>query len=282
MGRLRFLRRTTSLIVILLAIATSPEIASADFSNNQEESNVSSNGTTVRVEIILDSNGVLRPVGTPGASSNPTYSECEFTLVEIPTWFEALDAIGEPTSPDAIPYWLLCGTATVDAFWVSPQDLVDYDSIAWAEADRYVREVLAPTLNIEVNPAGYSITGIPSWFWVDGWNGAPIFTSVSAPFGATVDVSLQLIDVEWDFGDGTTPWRGDLGLAYPSESPVQHNFERRSTSKESPDGTFEVSATVSIAPSYRLNGGGEIALSPNLTANVQVPLVVRQLQAVLR
>lgn len=243
---------------------------------------VISDGTVVRVELTVDSNGIVRPVGTPGASSNPTYSECEFTLVEIPTWFEALDAIGEPTSPDAIPYWLLCGTATVDAFWVSPQDLVDYDSIAWAEADRYVREVLAPTLNIEVNPAGYSITGIPSWFWVDGWNGTPILTSVAAPFGASVDVSLQLIDVEWNFGDGSTSLRGDLGLAYPSESPVQHNFERRSTSKENPDGTFEVSATVSIAPSYRLNGGGEIALSPNLTANVQVPLVVRQLQAVLR
>ena len=201
--------------------------------------------------------------------------------MEIPTAAEAFEALGEPPSPDAIPYWLMCGSALVRPLWVTPDMVVDVDDVVRGEAQRYVETVLGPGLAMGVAPADFAVTGVPASFWVDGWDGAPIAVPPINPFGDTIDITLTLESVTWDFGDGTPSTAADLGVAPPATSSVRHNFTDRSTSPTAPDAAYTASATVTVAVTYRLNGGPDTPVTPPLTTTVTTPVVVREAQVVL-
>ena len=149
-----------------------------------------------------------------------------------------------------------------------------------AEAERYVRTVLAPGLSIGTSPPANVLVGLSTWFWMEGWDGAPINVAVAAPWGATVNVELSLSDVRWDFGDGAAPAEGDLGRPYPEESQIQHVYTHRSTSRTSPDGAYSVTASIQIDVRYWYEGMGPFGVAPLVQEHAQ-PVVVRQLQAVL-
>jgi hypothetical protein len=126
---------------------------------------------------------------------------------------------------------------------------------------------------IGVRPEGRGITGIPSLFWVDGYDGEPLQATESA-FGLTVAVTIQLVDVTWDFGDGSPTSRGGLGEAWPEHSSVQHNYAVASGDEH----PYTVTATLLFQPTYTVNGVAGAPLEP-----IQVPAsrtyVVHQLQA---
>ena len=90
-------------------------------------------------------------------------------------------------------------------------------------------------------------------------------------FGVTIDVRMTSASVTWDFGDGTTE-DGDLGIAYPAESLVQHTYAT--------DGAFDVSATIALVPEYRIDGGPWITLA-NLEAQAEAEHAVEERQAVI-
>ncbi|QGG93933.1 hypothetical protein [Actinomarinicola tropica] len=217
-------------------------------------------------------------VGHRGGSGNAP--SCTYTLVEIPTAAEAYEILGEPPSVDAVPYWLMCGSAMIRPLWVTPDQVVDLDDVVRGEAQRYVETVLGPQLSIGVAPAEFAVTGVPASFWVDGWDGQRIAVPPISPFGETIEVFLDLETVTWDFGDGTTA-SGDLGAAPPAASTVRHNYTDRSTTPSDPDRGYATDATVTIAVAYRIDGGPEVAVNPPLTATTARPVVVRELQAVL-
>ena len=78
---------------------------------------------------------------------------------------------------------------------------------------RRLRTTQSATASVSSAPAPgeiKAVTGIPSYFWVDGYDGAPINETVTG-FGVTVAVSITLGTVEWDFGDGTPHVTGGLG-----------------------------------------------------------------------
>ncbi|MBK5224796.1 MAG: hypothetical protein JJE52_18360 [Acidimicrobiia bacterium] len=201
--------------------------------------------------------------------------------MEIPEASFSLRDAGEPPSEAARPYWIYCGGAREGATWIDPEDVVDYDEIARTGAAEYVRDVLGPGLAISTNPASYGLVGMPTWNWVDGWDGQPIAVPTISAFGDSVDITLRFQQARWDFGDGTPTQSGDLGRVYPVESTVQHNYTVRSTSRAEPDGTYTVAATATISATYRLNGGPEIAVDPPLTTTATAPVIIRQAQAVL-
>jgi hypothetical protein len=103
---------------------------------------------------------------------------------------------------------------------------------------------------------------------------------VVAPWGDSIDLELSLIDVEWNFGDGSPAIVADLGEPHPAESSVQHLYTTRSTSRAEPDGAFTVSARVRIGVRYWYDGQGPFAVAPLSTTHA-APVVVRQIQAVL-
>lgn len=108
-----------------------------------------------------------------------------------------------------------------------------------------------PNLFVSMNPST-GVTGLPSWFWLGG--GSPAMPPATATAGPlTVTVQATLIDVVWDFGDGTQYDSGSsLGRAYPQQSDVSHNYQADTFSVP---GGYSVSATLRFAVSYSVNSG---------------------------
>jgi hypothetical protein len=210
-----------------------------------------------------------------GGGSGPS---CELTVVRMPT----LDAVGMPEGvfEGAIPVQIRCGQAVVDERWTAPGEVIDIDAEAAAAARQYVESVLGPSLSMETSPPANILVGLSTWFWMDGWDGQPINTSVVAPWGEAIDLELSLDHVVWDFGDGSPPEQGDLGQAHPATSSVQHVYTDRSTSRAAPDGAYEASAQVHLNVRYWYEGEGPFSV-PALVHTHTAPVVVRQLQAVI-
>jgi hypothetical protein len=128
---------------------------------------------------------------------------------------------------------------------------------------------LWPNLSVGVNP-DTGLTGLQSWFWLRPANAA------MRPAGATagpltVTVRAALIDVLWDFGDGSRADAGlDLGQAYPRESAIRHVYQ---TDTFQLAGGYQVLATLRFGVWYSVNSGswrflGTKAKSFNLSYSV--------------
>lgn len=192
---------------------------------------------------------------------------CSWSVVFAPVLVEAP---GPQPHPDARLALLLCDGVIHRTIWVAPTDIIDLDALAEDEAQRYVEDVLVPTIRIGVNPAARGLVGLPSWFWIDGFTGSVQAPPITA-FGLTVDVRMSSRTVTWDFGDGTTR-AGDLGQAYPAESSVQHAHQR--------DGTFTITADVDLVPEYRVGAGPWLTL-PGLQVSATAQHEVEERQAVV-
>jgi hypothetical protein len=142
-----------------------------------------------------------------------------------------------------------------------------------ALVEQAVREVRVVPAGVEVRPAEHGVTGVPSMFWVQGYDGVPIVRSESA-FGVTVTVRIRLVDVEWDFGDRTGIVHGGLGEAWPEESSVQHNY-RHASGRE----PYVVTATLVFEPT--VEGADAGALDP-IRVTFRHDYRVSQIQAVGR
>lgn len=223
----------------------------------------------------LDPGSHLRSRSSRGEGSS---GPCEMSVVVLPDL--AAVPIATEVFEGAIPVQVRCGLAILDEMWVAPADVVDVDAEARGAAERYVRSVLAPRLSMGTSPPANVLVGLSTWFWLDGWDGSPLRTSVVAPWGESISIEMTLAGVDWDFGDGASH-RGDLGDPYPAESSVQHVYTHRSTSPSAPDGAYDVTASVQINVRYWYDGGGPYAVSP-LVEDHTAPVIVRQLQAVLR
>jgi len=108
-----------------------------------------------------------------------------------------------------------------------------------------------PNLNVGVNP-DRGLTGLQSWFWLRPANAAiPPASATAGPL--TVTVRAALIDVLWDFGDGSRTDAGlDLGQAYPRESAIRHVYQ---TDTFQLAGGYQVLATLRFGVWYSVNSG---------------------------
>jgi hypothetical protein len=108
-----------------------------------------------------------------------------------------------------------------------------------------------PNLAMGVNP-GQGLTGLSSWFWLGG--GTPSMPDATASAsGMTVTVRATLVDVIWDFGDGSGYDSGwDVGQAYPASSDVQHVYQTDTFGR--PAG-YLISALLRFKVTYSVNGG---------------------------
>lgn len=79
------------------------------------------------------------------------------------------------------------------------------------------------------NPQGTGLVGLETWLWLSP---APTEMSIGEP-GSGVEYTLTAspVEVDWDFGDGTTtrfPGLTGFGRAYPGASPVAHTYQAHS------------------------------------------------------
>jgi hypothetical protein len=152
-----------------------------------------------------------------------------------------------------------------------------------------------PDAHVRMNP-NLGMAGVPSWFWVDNYDGQPYGASRSVSTPPAVDSSVSTDEVpaddprrqggsvtvevrifpthyHWSFGDGAGSEVQSLGHPYPAPSDVQHRFA--STSQG-----FPVELTITFGAEYRVNGGGWQAL-PGMERTYRSDYQVQQAQTVL-
>jgi hypothetical protein len=170
--------------------------------------------------------------------------------------------------PEYSVYHVWCsdlgGDHYLGSVWLRPEQFgVDPRAIA----ERLVRDLPYPAATIGANPTGRGLTGLASWFWVEGYTAAPVTDTVRA-FGLTVSVEAVPASVSWDFGDGTTARGLGLGTPPPGRSDVQHVFETRGGP------TVRVRAVIRLAVRWRAGAGPWATLDPvTRTAVLDYPVV---------
>jgi len=179
-------------------------------------------------------------------------------------------------------YWVTCVDGLGGRFdeigWIA--DIVDVDAEVWSFAAWYLAEVAPPPMAIGVSPAGRAVVGTETWFWIEGYRGAPLFSRHDV-VGFTVDVRFDLVAVDWDYGDGTGDRLGPQGLGVPgARGAPWRRYTHRST-VPSPDAALTVAATARFDISYTFEGRGPFRVDPPVTSTVDRPLVVREAQALL-
>jgi hypothetical protein len=179
--------------------------------------------------------------------------------------------VPDQRDPDDRLYALYCDAEYRGLAWLGARDFVASPSDPVLE--QLVRRIELLPAQVHVRPDTRGVTGIPSLFWVDGYDGAPIRETLTA-FGVTVTVEATLRDAVWDFGDGTPRVHTGLGEAWPRRSSVRHNY-----ADPSPAGGYPVTVQVTLEPTYSVDGGAPASLPP-IVLTFTRSYEVREVQAV--
>lgn len=195
-------------------------------------------------------------------------------------WFVA----GAASHPDQVPYAVTCDGAFLGIVWLpgattpgsvrvvtDPGGTVDPRSLVQSLLDTLV----LPDIQIGVNPET-GLVALPSWFWVEGYDGTPIVRSASLG-GVAVDVELTAEDYRWSFGDGAALATTSLGRPYPAQSDLVHTYEQ---SSESAGGVYALRLTITFHVRFRVGDGPWLPLAPIVRTFI-ADYPVQQAQAVL-
>lgn len=255
-------RATAVAAIALLTIAVLVSPARAE----RRDVDATTNGDGVDVLFTHHEDGTVTGHSRAGTSSC-TWSA---TLVDP---LQIADPQMAPPQPndDAQLYALYCDDEYRGLAWLGPRQFTNAPTQPLTE--ELLRRVQIMPAAVNVRPDSRGVTGIPSLFWVEGYDGAPIQQSVSA-FGVTVAVTATLTDVAWDFGDGTPVVHGSLGEAWPQRSSVQHNYVNPSTGPG-----YHVTVRLTFQPTFTVNGSGGGPLAPIVLTFVR-DYVVNEVQAV--
>ncbi len=245
------------------------------------------NGVTVFIRVTHES-----PGSVPGSSSSTSAStgrtrSCRISAQNIgivlsnSSWYQAEQAahpdhvFGSVSCDDGFFafIWIPVGTPAGGSVQVVFVDGAGVDPVAVAL--ELLNHLPIPDVAIQANPAT-GLVALPSWFWIDGYDGSPISSSDSLS-GMTVDVEIEPLVYRWSFGDGTTAETTSLGQRYPAESDIRHVYEQSSLAA---GGAYTVTVDVTFAARYRVNGGAWEALEP-ITRSFSNDYPVQQLQSVL-
>jgi len=231
---------------------------------------------------------------TPGSSSDSSSSDtssssgggwsCTADVMNIGNatreWFERESAL----HPGEAPWVVQCDNGFMSIVWL-PIDVgasevnvvvVQGDPVNPASvAAELLDHVPVPAITVGINP-GVGLVALPSWFWVEGYDGLPITASDTLD-GTTVEVEITPTSYHWTFGDGAALESTSLGQHYPEESDIRHTYEQSSLSV---GGTFPVSVEITFSARYRVDGGPWQPLDP-ITRSFTTAYPVQQLQSIL-
>lgn len=219
--------------------------------------------------------------GTGGDSSAPSCTaEVMSGGLDVLAWLMA----EAPLHPGEVPWTVQCDDGFFGVVWVpddvdpadvqvvvGPPDPIDPASVAAELRDH----LPVPDIAISANP-DTGLVALPSWFWIDGYDGAPISSSDTLG-GVTVEVQIVPQRYTWSFGDGASLETTSPGEPYPAESDIQHSYEQSSLGA---GGAFAVTVEISFSAQYRVNGGAWQSLDA-ITRSFTGDYPVQQLQSVL-
>ncbi|NJD66813.1 MAG: hypothetical protein FIB00_16500 [Chloroflexi bacterium] len=245
------------------------------------------NGVTVYIRVTEQSPGSVGGPSSNSSVSTASTRSCRLSVHNIgivlsqSPWYQQERAahpnhvFGSVFCDDGFStfVWIPVGTPTdanVQVVFVDG-DAVDPVTVAL----ELLNHLPIPDIAIEANPST-GLVALPSWFWVDGYDGSAISSS-DALSGVEVDVEIQPLSYRWSFGDGTTAETTSLGQRYPDESDIQHVYEQSSLAA---GGAYTITVEVTFAAQYRINGGAWEALGP-ITRSFSNDYPVQQLQSVI-
>ena len=157
----------------------------------------------------------------------------------------------------AIGYDVMCNGVT-SIHWVLPPAAApkpDASKALRAIYDFVSATVTLPHMAVAANPTAMGITGLASYFWISGYQGAPV--TASKPDGTfTVNIVATPVSYTWGFGDGnsfTTPGQGPPSTA----SAVTHTYSVMSSrSPYALAGRYLVAVTASFDIRFQVTGPG--------------------------
>ena len=123
-----------------------------------------------------------------------------------------------------------------------------------ALADQASSRQAWPTLLLRTNPST-GLTGLASWFWLNGSATMPDAVASSGPL--TVRVRARPVGVTWEFGDGLGYDSSDLGQAFPAVSDIQHTYQADTYGLAN---GYTVDAALRFLVTYSVNGGPWLTL----------------------
>lgn len=221
--------------------------------------------------------------GVGGADGDYSAWVCTADIMNIGNALLAWFMEESQNHPGAAPWIVRCNDEFIGIVWVpidteppdveivvGPADPIDPVSVAQELRD----QIPIPEMTISANP-DTGLVALPSWFWIDGYDGTPI-TASSSLGGVTVEVEITPQEYRWDFGDGGALETLSPGQPYPAESDVRHTYQQSSLST----GVFTVTVEITFAARYRVNGGAWESLEP-ITRSFEDAYPVQQLQSVL-
>ncbi|MFF1676122.1 hypothetical protein ACFVYG_08825 [Streptomyces sp. NPDC058256] len=139
-----------------------------------------------------------------------------------------------------------------------------------------------PSPQIEVNPAGEQLVGLPTWLWVDRAEWGPVSATASVP-GVSVTALARPTSVVWTMGDGGSVTCKGPGTPYgsaktdPRGASPDCGHTYHSTSAGQPDSAFAASATVHWTVTWA--GAGQSGVFPDLTTTSNAAFRVAESQA---
>ena len=117
--------------------------------------------------------------------------------------------------------------------------------------------VSVPALSVGSAPQVAGITQLPSYFWLEGYDGTTLVGN-GTDGATTLNIRATPASYTWQFGDGTSlTVSGLAGTASASQALalVTHTYVVRSDwSRDAVNGAYQVSVTVSFDTQYRVAG----------------------------
>lgn len=249
----------------------------------------SASGVTIRIAVAAVTPGQPDTGATTNIGDSSTSGGGDWDCTAYPMnlghailpWFER----ERVNHPGELPWTVNCANGYFDVVWLP----VDIDSSAVevmvetgapaADPLLLVAELLdeipVPDIQIGLNPE-VGLVAVPSWFWIDGYDGTPIVQSASLA-DVTVEVEITPTAYHWRFGDGRELATTSAGLAYPAVSDINHTYEQSSLVA---GGTYAVSVELTFDVRFRVVGEGWQDLDP-ITRSFETAYPVRQMQSVL-
>jgi hypothetical protein len=221
----------------------------------------------------------------PKPGGGPVDTSCVWQVVISDDFvFHVYDSEGSATMHSATGRWLQrhcegIGIVPVDGRFMVPEGgQVDLEGLA--------REALASVVVeepvIHTSPeAGTLYVHVPTWLWVEGswWR---TYEATASAGRVTATISARPDAVTWTMGDGSeitcsnpgTPWKPGL-----AESATDCSYTYAQSSTGQPDGTFDLTGTVTLEVTWVANSGATGSL-PSITRSTTRPVAVGEIQAI--
>lgn len=222
---------------------------------------------------VLEADAIARQPGSPGQEVVSPKRRCHLE-VQGNIGFGSAALWAE--HPDETLFAVSCEGKIVGFVWrrIDPTPSPARRAGAREIATHLRDEIPVPNVEIRINPL-IGLVGTESWFWLEGYSGAPIVKSTDA-LGSRVDVEATVTGYDWVFGDGTGIAGTSPGRPYPERSEVRHVFERSSTTADG----YRVRVQFTFDVRYRIDGG-EWNVLPGISRETTAHYRVIESQAVI-